>query len=104
MAEEHVTVETKGRKLFIQGKRFKRANGDTRPGENVDAETQKNEEGDKKDNKPDGQPTPTIVYELRVGLWDQVDVNNIRAESLHDGILMVWLPFKKSETRRIEIA
>lgn len=104
VAKEHVTVEIKDRKMFVTGKRFKRSVEDACLEGNTGVETQDKEGEDKKNDNLDKLPTPTVVYALSVELKEQVDIASVTAESLQDGVLTIWMPFKKPETRRIEIA
>lgn len=105
VAKEHTTIEVKGRKISIRGKRFKRSEPGDRAHEADGSRSEKKDNDvEKKDGKADVQGRPAVEYRLTVGLGEMLDTGAVRADSLQDGVLMVCVPFKKPQTRHIEIA
>lgn len=46
---------------------------------------------------------PTKVYKLSTKLGERAKVDAIKTESIQDGVLVVWIPFRKPEMRRVEV-
>lgn len=104
VAKEHITVEVQGKKLLLIGKRFEHGVASTLSTKDSGNSVREKDNEEKREGGAVEQVIPTIVYKLGLKLGERVEINAIRAEGLQDGVLVVWIPFKKPEMRRIEIA
>ncbi|KAI0562371.1 Small heat shock protein HSP20 [Gracilaria domingensis] len=92
--KEHVSVEVKGHKLTVTGKRLRFANDS--------AEKKKDKESSDGDTVMENQ-TP-VVYKRTFTLARSVDVEAVKAESFENGVLTLVLPKKEqAQPRKIAV-
>lgn len=88
--KDNVSIEVKGHKLIVSGKRFKKTLiGNT----------------DKTDDVDKVEPKPTMTYVLEARLGHAADLDEIRAEHEGNGVLDVYIPMKlEKDSRSIQIS
>lgn len=93
VAKEDVTVTVESRKLIIKGKRYQREDGFCRCREVPRKEC--------KEGHTDRVVDVRYLLALRLG--DRADLDNVGANCCGDGLLVVHVPAKESEARKIEL-
>lgn len=96
--KDNLSIEIKGHKLVVSGKRFKRVMLGQQKDTSEDGQKTENANGDKP------APKPSLTYLLEARLPNSADLDGIKADHLGDGILNIYVPMKtEAESRRIQI-
>lgn len=99
VTKDNLSIEVKGHKLVVSGKRFKKVMLAQKHKETTE-NGQKEQDAD--GTKP--SPNPSLTYLLEARLGNSADLDGIKADHLGDGILNVYVPMKtETESRRIQI-
>lgn len=90
VAREHVQVEVEGSKLIVRGKRFRNERGSCCVEE----------------RESDGKKEPVVMqrYRLALRLGKDADADGVKADHCGNGVLVVTIPIKEREVRKIEVA
>lgn len=94
VAKDDVKVNVEGRKLIMRGKRYKKKKGSC---EARQVEVEECKEGHK-------ERELRTEYKLEVKIGEGGDLDKLYATSCGDGLLVVHVPKKQVQTRKIELS